>query len=631
MMTKIRSIQDSWLAKSILILTALSFMSLFGVSGYWGNAGKNRAIIKVDDITIYQDEINNQYQQQLQTAKNLFGDSLEINDAIKNAMMQDIIQKNLTNAVLQKTAEDLNVSISDDLVKKIIYSQAEFMDANGNFSLEKLRRLLSASGWSEQRYIETLRNDIVKQHLLQNPVEDIVIPKFMNKYLAEKENQRKVFRYIEINPQKLPIDRKITAEEEEQYYNDFAAQFEEPENRDLAFITLPIEKLAAKIVPSEDEINAYYQETISQYVIPETRRVLQMMFDNQDDANKAMAALEAGGDFYKVAQDVAKQDKASTELGDVSKDMLLADMSEAVFAARIGEVVGPVKSELGWHILKVSKITPKKETKLAAAKTKIIEAIRKEKAYDEAYSAISEIEDKIGAGAGLKEIAEEYKTPVYQVKGLNEEGKAKSAPAAYAQMIASADFIDTAFSYNPNEVSQALEDENGFTIVEVTAIHDAHPKALSEVKGEIAQMWKDNERNAIAQEIVNDVTHDLEGGDNIAEVAKRFNLPLKSTKALKRSESFAGLSQAQMAEVFQEKVNSPKLISMGENQLIIVPVEVIKAKAQSSKEEMEVLRSKAQADMSQILADELLKAYSSNYKVKVKEKYLGLNNNDDEE
>ena len=123
----------------------------------------------------------------------------------------------------------------------------------------------------------------------------------------------------------------------------------------------------------------------------------------------------------------------------------------------------------------------------------------------------------------------------------------------------------------------------------------------------------------------------MEGGDNIAEVAKRFNLPLKSTKALKRSESFAGLSQAQMAEVFQEKVNSPKLISMGENQLIVVPVEVIKAKAQSSKEEMEVLRSKAQADMSQILADELLKAYSSNYKVKIKEKYLGLNNNDDEE
>ena len=57
MMTKIRSVQDSWAAKSILILTALSFMSLFGVSGYLSSAGKNRPIIKVDDIIVYQDEI----------------------------------------------------------------------------------------------------------------------------------------------------------------------------------------------------------------------------------------------------------------------------------------------------------------------------------------------------------------------------------------------------------------------------------------------------------------------------------------------------------------------------------------------------------------------------------------------
>lgn len=86
MMTKIRSVQDSWAAKSILILTALSFMSLFGVSGYLSSAGKNRPIIKVDDIIVYQDEIRNQYNQELQAAKNLFGDNIDVNDNMKNAI-----------------------------------------------------------------------------------------------------------------------------------------------------------------------------------------------------------------------------------------------------------------------------------------------------------------------------------------------------------------------------------------------------------------------------------------------------------------------------------------------------------------------------------------------------------------
>ena len=624
MMTKIRSVQDSWAAKSILILTALSFMSLFGVSGYLSSAGKNRPIIKVDDIIVYQDEIRNQYNQELQAAKNLFGDNIDVNDNMKNAILQNIVQKDLVNAILQKTSEDLNVSISNDLVKKIIYSQAEFMDANGNFSLDKLRRLLNASGWTEQRYIDTLRKDIEKQHLVQNPVENINIPAFMNKYLAQLENQKKVFKYIEIRPESLKVDRQISQEELEQYYQDFAAQFEEPETRNVSFIELSVDKLASKVTPSETDIKNYYNENINQFVIPENRNVLQMVFDNQDDADKAFAALNAGGDFYNVAKQFAKQDKAATQLGEVSKDMLIADMSDAVFDLKAGDYTNPIKSELGWHIMKVTNIIPKKETSLAAARNKIIDAIRKEKAYDEAYNAVAEIEDKIGAGATLESIAEEYNARINKVIGLNEEGKSKSAPASHNKLIASTDFIDAAFSYNSGEISQVLEGDNGFTIVRVDSVTDAHPKELSEVKGEIQKMWAANKKNAIAQEIINDVTHDLENGDEIGDVGRRFELPVKTTKAIKHTENFAGLSRIQIEELFQEKLGTPKLISNDEVNLIVVPTKVIKASDNLSKEELEVLRSKAQADMSQAAANELIDAYGSNYKVRVKYKYLGL-------
>lgn len=624
MMTKIRSVQDSWAAKSILILTALSFMSLFGVSGYLSSAGKNRPIIKVDDIIVYQDEIRNQYNQELQAAKNLFGDNIDVNDNMKNAILQNIVQKDLVNAILQKTSEDLNVSISNDLVKKIIYSQAEFMDANGNFSLDKLRRLLNASGWTEQRYIDTLRKDIEKQHLVQNPVENINIPNFMNKYLAQLENQKKIFKYIEIRPESLKVDRQISQEELEQYYQDFAAQFEEPETRNVSFIELSVDKLASKVTPSETDIKNYYNENINQFVIPENRNVLQMVFDNQDDADKAFAALNAGGDFYNVAKQFAKQDKAATQLGEVSKDMLIADMSDAVFDLKAGNYTNPIKSELGWHIMKVTNIIPKKETSLAAARNKIIDAIRKEKAYDEAYNAVAEIEDKIGAGATLESIAEEYNARINKVIGLNEEGKSKSAPASQNKLIASTDFIDAAFSYNSGEISQVLEGDNGFTIVRVDSITDAHPKELSEVKDEIQKMWEANEKNAIAQEIINDVTHDIENGDEIGDVGRRFELPVKTTKAIKHTENFAGLSRIQIEELFQEKLGTPQLISNDEVNLIVVPTKVIKASENLSKEELEVLRSKAQADMSQAAANELIDAYGSNYKVRVKYKYLGL-------
>ena len=137
-------------------------------------------------------------------------------------------------------------------------------------------------------------------------------------------------------------------------------------------------------------------------------------------------------------------------------------------------------------------------------------------------------------------------------------------------------------------------------------------------------MWEANEKHAIAQEIINDVTHDVENGDSLDSVAKRFGLSVKTTKPLKRSESFAGLSQQQMAELFQENVGSLKLVAHNDGQLLIVPTKVIKGSANLSKEETEVLRSKAKADMSQTVVEELLNAYSSNYDVRVKYKYVGL-------
>ena len=625
MITKIRKFQDSWLVKGILALTALSFMSLFGISGYIGHGNNNRPIVRVDDVEIMQDDINNQLNEQIQTTRNLFGDDMEISETMRMAMLYEIVQKNLVNAILQKTAQDNDVSISDELVRKIIYSQPEFMDASGQFNLEKMRRMLSLTGWSEQKYIETLRRDVIKQHLVQSPVEGIALPKAIDPYLAELDGQRKVFQFAVIDPAKLKVDRKISAEEIEQYYQDFAPQFEEPENRDVSFIELSVDQLAQNIVPDDLEIQEYYQNNIADFVIPEKRHVLQMVFDDQATADKAEAALNAGGDFFKVAQDIAKQDQATTDLGEVSQDMLIADMSEAVFDLKKDDYTLPVKSDMGWHIMKVTSITPKKETSLAAAKGKIIENIRKEQAYEQASDVISEIEDKLGAGAGLEDIASQYNVKINTAKGLKDDGSVKSVAPAFKALVMSDDFVDTAFSYNPGEISQVMENDTGFAILRVDNIHDAKQKELADVKGEIEKLWADNEKNAIAQEILADVSHDLENGDKFADVAKRFDLDLKTTSPLKRGESFAGLTPSQLIEVYQEKEGTPKVFNEDERVIIVVPSKVVRSKVKVSPEKMEALRASAQAALSQEMANELIDAYGSEYKVRVKYKYLGFN------
>ncbi len=624
MMKQFRKVQDSWLGKGVLILTALSFVSLFGISGYINEKANNRPIIEVDDIVITQSEITNSFNQKMQSLQNVFGDTLDINETIRQNILAEIVQQELMGAIIRKTAQDNNIYISDALVRKIIFSQPEFMDANGRFSKEKLLRLLRAANLSEQAYIDALRQDMAALHLVKTPAMAVNVSKVMLPYLAALENQRKVFKYILINPADLKTDRKISQEELEQYYQDFAPQFVEPEARDVSFIVLSVDDAARKFTPTEEEIAAYYQENISNFVIPESRNILQMVFDTQEKADKAAARLKAGEDFYKVAQEEAGQNKADTELGYASKDMLIADMSEPVFALKVGEFVGPVKSEMGWHIMKVTGIKPMQETKLEAARPQIVEALKKDRAYEYAYENSTMIEDQIGAGASLDDIAKSNDTSIYKISGLKEDGSYKSAPKQFAKLIKSNDFVDTAFSYNPNEVSQVFETDDGFVVLKVNAIHDAHPQELDEVRPTIVKMWENDEKAAIAQEIIKDVLHDLESGDNIDEVARRFSLKLNTSKPIKRGENFDNLTTLQMSELFKEKLNNPKVLDLDGEQMIVVATKVINDKHKLTSEEEEVLLRKAQFALSQDATTQMINSFGKDYNIKVDYKSLGL-------
>ena len=627
MISKIRKYQDSWLTKAILALTALSFMSLFGITGYVNSAGKNRAVIKIDNLEILQDEMNIKLQNNIRKTQNLFGDTVEIDEEARKNILSSIVKEDVINMIIARQAQKENVSISDELIQKIITSQPEFMDASGHFNPDLLRRQLSYFDMSEQEYITDLKQNILKSHLVSSAVSQIAFPQFMSPYIAKIENQQKVFNYIVINPATLKVDRSISDEEIAQYYQDFAPQFEEPENRDISFIELKTDKLAQNIVPTDDEISAYYESNSSEYITPEKRNVLQMVLDTEESADKAVALLQKGTDFYQVASDLANQDRETTKLGKITADSLLPELSEDVFDAKLNEIVGPVKSEFGWHILKTTKISAGKETPLSSVKNEIINALRQERAYDEALKEINTIEDRIGTGISLPEIAKQYKTKLYTVKGLREDGSYQNINNKnYKDLVSSSDFIEASFSYNQGEISQLIETEDGFVFASVDNINDAHIKDVDSVKPEIIKIWTENEKSAIAQEIINDVVADLDNGDSLKEIATRFGLKIFTTRPLKRGESFAKLNSAQLTETYQTPVGEYRLLSSNGTTTIVSPIKIINQSSVNNANKLKSANRQIQQSIEKELATELINEYSKNMDVRIKYRLMGLEN-----
>lgn len=622
MISKIRKYQDSWLTKGILLLTALSFMSLFGVSGYIGSAGKNKAVIKVDKMELLQSDFMIQYNKQIDMARNMFGENLD--DNVRATIMQQITSKNLSDMIISRTADKLNMSISDELIRTTVYSRAEFMDDYGNFNLNKMRRTIMMYGMSETDYIAQLKSEIKKQHLVYGPIENINVPKIVAEYNAKAKNLRKSFKYIKLDTDKTKIDRKISQEEIEQYYQDFILEFTNPEVRDLDFILISNEEAAKKIIPSEDEINIYYEEHLDKFETPEQRRVLQMVLGSEEEAINAKKDLDSGKDFYEVAKDLANQEQDDTDFGLVGKDMLIEEISTAAFSASINKIVGPVQSEFGWHIIKITEIKPMTKMDTAKAKEVIIEEIRKEQAYENLRVLTREIDDKIGGGASLKEIANYLNLKTYAVSGLTEDGNAKKFPKEYKNIITDVDFVDTAFSYNKDEVSQILETNYGLVLLSVKNIKDAHPKEISEVRGEIEKMWADNERSSIVQEIVGNVMNDLEDGDAMEDISSRFSLTMKKTKPLKRDETFEDLTSTTMFQLFQEEYNTPKILDLGNTKLIVISEKVKSSKSDVSEQDIDSTKALLKLNNMREYSGYLIDSYAKDLNINVNYKLIGL-------
>ncbi len=125
---------------------------------------------------------------------------------------------------------------------------------------------------------------------------------------------------------------------------------------------------------TDDDIKEYYDKNKKQFGTPESRDLLVVLTENKADADKAKQALEDGQDFNDVAKRYSIDDASKQQggkLAGVTKGQQEKALDEAVFKAKKGVVVGPVKTQFGYYVFEVEKVKPATQQPLAKAKDSI--------------------------------------------------------------------------------------------------------------------------------------------------------------------------------------------------------------------------------------------------------------------
>lgn len=624
MINKLAKAQKGWAAKLILSLTALSFMSLFGVSSYLSNANNNRAVIKVDNIEILQSQFAYLAQNEMIAASKLLGENNELTDEMKTAILYGLSQKLVTDSIIDRTANKYNVLFSPLFIHNLIVNDASFKDANGNFDRYIFTDLLAKSGLSEAEYVKAVNRDLVRRILIDGQVAHVNIPNMILNAETKIDNRRRNFKYVTIKPIDMNIDRVITDDEVNQYYEDFSSNFMEPERRNLTVLYIPMQQIYDNIKVSAEDVKFYYEDNISNYQTLESRQISQMMFENEESANTAFAELEQGKDFYTLAQELVGQSAEDTDLGFATIDELVPEIATEVFALQKGQYTKPLKVGDVWQIMKVEDIKEGSKVDYEVASAEIEKILKDELLYDKSYEVLASIEDKLGAGTNLETIADQMNTNVINVNGFAEDKTFISSKDELKDILSSNDFVDAAFSYAEGETSQVIETDNGLFALRVDTVTETHPKPVADVRDEIVKLWSDNEKSAIAQEKLNDIMHDLENGDNLSEVGARYGLNVYNSRPITRNETFANVGYDDIRAMFAEKLNTPRQMQYGDDYVVAAAIEEFDDSANLTDEEKELVKRKVQQLMTANFADALLKSYADDYKIRVKYKLMGL-------
>lgn len=637
MISTFSKMHNSLFTKIILTITALSFMSLFGVSGYINSANSNKPVIKVDNLEISQSEFNYMLQKELSKLKDMDSANPEEAEARKAEISAELAKIKLDDLLLENTMKKFKVDVTDSLVSQIIQISPQFLN-NGQFDREMYKWYMNKNNLTEKDLVAEIKRNIGRKILVETQVEGFKVPEVLQSQMQKVLGQRRTFKYIKLAAADAKIDRKPSQEELDQYYEDFTEDFRVPEKRDVKILSLPLETIEKSINVSDDEINTYYKEHIEEYEQPEKRHVLQLAFEDEESAKKAEAEL-AAKDFMAVAAENG-QSAEDTDFGDVAKSDLSDELADVVFSLAKGQISKPENINGGWQILKVTDIIPASSTPSAQANAQIKKTIQEERAYDGSYELMTSIEDKLGAGATLQEIADSFGIALARVenltedgsfdgaligKKLTEDGSSDAVNVDIAELVKNKDVIDAAFSYNAGEVSQTIEGDDGLIVVEVEKVHESHIQPENEVTAKITKLWQESEKVSITQELVDNINHDLEAGDTLSEVAGRYNLPVMKTMPITRGETFADLNFNDMKTLFSAGKEEAKVLQHGDDYLIAETNEVYDDSSALSQEDKNFLKQALQAEMAQEMADALLHGYAKDYKVEVNYGRMGIN------
>jgi peptidyl-prolyl cis-trans isomerase D len=532
----------------ILGLIVVSF-AVWGIGdvfrGFGGNkiASVGGAAISPDEFRDAYQTIMQQYQRQLKTG---------LTNAQAHAMGLDVqtLGRLIADKALDLETQRLGLALSDEAIAAAVRDDPSMKDASGAFNRARFDQVLRDMGVSERGFVAEQRKTDLRGQLGAALAAGLTTPKVLTDALARFDTESRNIDYVVLPPAAAGEIAAPTPEALQTFYNDRKDSYKAPEYRAINFLAVTPATLAKPADVTDEEARALYEKVKdARYGAPEKRKLQQIAFKSDADADAALAEIKAGTSFDEIAKANNLTD-SDLNLGEVTRagvfDKAVAD---AAFALAPDAVSDVVKGQFGPVILRVTAITPANLKPYEEVAADLKKEIAVGHAANEAQTLRDKIEDARVSGKSLSEAAQSVGLEARAIPAIDSAGLDKSG-AAIDGLDDKAALLRAVFASDVGVDDPPVTTKNrGYLWFEVTKVEAPRERPLDEVKDMVAKQWRDDEVAKALSAKAADMVQKINAGATLASLAEADKLETKTAADLHRRGA-APVAESVVAAVF---------------------------------------------------------------------------------
>ncbi len=541
----LQSIHDKlkgWLAAVVLGAIGLVFV-FWGIN--WTLSAPNY-VAKVNGSEVSANEVRQAYQRELAQAQRQSDGS--VSEAQRNQIKMRVLDQYVSGEALVTRADALGYRVSDQELLDDM-SQVPIFQVDGKFDKAHAVAVLRAQGRSILEIEALFRRDAKLRQLDSAlSMSSFATATEMKQFRALTKQQRELtwvpFSAEKYANQATPDDAALKT-----YYDAHKFEYMTPETVDLRYVEISLSQLASKVSVDDAQLKTYYDEqkvkTPERFTEPEQRRVSHILLPvanpKDDAAVKAKAEgilkrVQAGEDFSALAKEFSQDPGSAQQGGDLGwseRKAWVAPFADAAYSMKVDEIRGPVKTQFGYHILKLAGIRPATVKTFEQAKPDLETEYRRneaEKLFNNAQDQLADAAlqnttdiDVVARKAGLTVL----EVPVFsRIDGGGALSKVRAV-------------IDAAFSQDvlDGRLSPIVEVEKGRGVVLRATDHKLpQQKPLDAVRTEVVAAWKKQRGAELAAAAAADAVKRLTAGESWDAMVKSAGATAPPAKFIARSD-----------------------------------------------------------------------------------------------